>query len=157
MDPETFVGAVVGGILAIIGGLAAAWWQSRRTQEVALHLRRREREEEGLLHMTPLVGEILVRFRMWADPSRESTENPSTQQQPVQEAAEFARNLRIEWDQEASWRVRTPNVRGNAAALIEALDACAQGGYATSEEIIDVHNPSNGLAKAIEAAFEGGP
>jgi hypothetical protein len=156
MDLESFVGPVIGGVLAIIGGLAAAWWQSRRTEEVAVQLRRLEREEAGLLHMSTLVGEIFARFRMWADPNRETTENPSTQQQPAQEAGEFAGQLRIEWDREASWRVRSDDVRTQLQGLLEALDEASHGGYATSEEIVEVHNRSNGLAKAIEAALEGG-
>jgi hypothetical protein len=97
IDVQNFVGPVIGGILAIIGGLLAAWWQSKRTGDVALTRRRLEREEEGLLHMAPLVGEDFARFRMWADQNGESTENPATQQQPAQEAAEFAGRLRIEW------------------------------------------------------------
>jgi hypothetical protein len=40
-------------------------------------------------------------------------------------------------------------------APVEALDACASAGYASSEEIIEVHNCSNGLVTPIDAALEG--
>jgi hypothetical protein len=148
-------GTVIGGILAIIGGLLAAWRQSKRTEDVALTPRRLEREEEGLLQMAPLVGEIFIASECGQGPERESPGSPATQQQPAQEAAEFAGRLRIEWDREASWRVHRPEVRSSVTPLVEALDACPSGGYASTDEIVDVHNRSNGLARAIQRALEG--
>jgi hypothetical protein len=46
---------LLGGTLAIAGGFLAAWWQTRRADDVARRIRRAERREDGLLAFRTVV------------------------------------------------------------------------------------------------------
>jgi hypothetical protein len=52
------IGAVVGGAFAIVAGVVAARVEARRTQEIALELRRRERHEEAMWELTHRIEDI---------------------------------------------------------------------------------------------------
>jgi hypothetical protein len=51
------VQTLIGGGLAILGGLLVALYQSSHTRRLAIQLRAEEREEEGLLRLGAIVGE----------------------------------------------------------------------------------------------------
>lgn len=40
---------LIGGVLAIVGGLLAVWWQARHADDIARRIRQEERREQGLL------------------------------------------------------------------------------------------------------------
>jgi flavin-dependent dehydrogenase len=52
------VGAVVGGAFAIAAGVIAARVQAKRTEEIALQLRRQERREDALWELTDRLRQI---------------------------------------------------------------------------------------------------
>jgi len=59
---STIIGAVVGGILAIVGGFLGAWWQTRRADDIARRIRREERREQALFAFSGKVTEVRNRL-----------------------------------------------------------------------------------------------
>jgi hypothetical protein len=52
------IGAVVGGAFAIVAGVVAARVEARRTEEIGLELRRRERHEEAMWELAHRLEDI---------------------------------------------------------------------------------------------------
>lgn len=59
---------LIGGGLAIVGGLVAAWWQISRSDNVAQKIRRAERYESALMELNARVAETAGRVgKVWGD------------------------------------------------------------------------------------------
>ncbi len=62
---------VIGGVLAIVGGLVAAWWQVSRSDSVAQKIRRAERYESALIELNARAAETVSQVcKVWATPDR---------------------------------------------------------------------------------------
>ena len=53
---------IIGGLLAIVGGLLAVWWQARHADDVARRIRSEDRREAGLLALNVEVTAMHARF-----------------------------------------------------------------------------------------------
>ena len=59
---------VIGGVLAIIGGLVAAWWQVSRSDSVAQKIRRAERYETALIELNARGAEtVSYVLKVWSE------------------------------------------------------------------------------------------
>jgi hypothetical protein len=59
---------LIGGALAIVGGLVAAWWQVSRSDNVAQKIRRAERYESALMELNARVAEVVSQVgKVWGD------------------------------------------------------------------------------------------
>ena len=59
---------LIGGGLAVVGGLIAAWWQTSRSDNVARSIRRAERYEAALLELNARVAKADSQVgKVWQD------------------------------------------------------------------------------------------
>jgi hypothetical protein len=59
---SSFWSTIIGAAAAIIGGLGAALWQTRRADDIARRIRREERREQALLALSAKVREVYNRL-----------------------------------------------------------------------------------------------
>ena len=65
---SALVQTLIGGALAIIGGLVAAWWQVSRSDSVAKKIRRAERYEGALIKLNAQAAETVSQVcKVWGD------------------------------------------------------------------------------------------
>ncbi len=65
---SAFAQTLIGGGLAIAGGLIAAWWQTARADNVARRIRRAERYESALIELNARAAEASRQVdRFWRD------------------------------------------------------------------------------------------
>jgi len=65
---SALVQTLIGGGLAIVGGLVAAWWQISRSDNVAQKIRRAERYEGALIELSARVAETVGQVgKVWCD------------------------------------------------------------------------------------------
>jgi hypothetical protein len=55
---SSFWSTIIGAVAAIIGGLGAALWQTRRADDIARRIRRQERREQALFALSSKVQEV---------------------------------------------------------------------------------------------------
>lgn len=80
---------LIGGGLAIIGGLVAAWWQTSRSDNVAQKIRRAERHESALIELNARVAETVGQVgKVWGDARSASLRGLSHEST---DASEYAR------------------------------------------------------------------
>jgi hypothetical protein len=56
-----FLQTLIGAAAAVVGGLAAAIWQTSHADKIARSIRQAERRERGLLELSTKVSDVLVR------------------------------------------------------------------------------------------------
>jgi hypothetical protein len=147
------VQTLIGGGLAILGGLLVALYQSSHTRRLAIQLRAEEREEEGLLRLGAIVGEGKSQMspHLWNfehDPNSVSTD------QAAAEAERMRSQLWEVWQQELAWKIRDKAVGEAVADLLTQLGGAAGGGSATQDELQRAVDASNALAKAIKTVLD---
>lgn len=91
------VQTLVGGGLAILGGLLTAWYQTRRADDVARRIRQSERREQALLELDALVSTLEARL----DPLFRQAEQGQAQR-PYQESLGLIGELAEHWRTKAS-------------------------------------------------------
>jgi hypothetical protein len=143
------IATMIGAGAAIVGGLLAALYESRRTRQLALELRAIERQEEALRMLAPLTNEIAIRMGMWLGNVRGSPEQLISQ--PGGEGNEFQGQLNLMWERELSWRLRDEAVRASVMTLISAL---RQVGVATEQELSVVCEAAASLKAEIDRVLQ---
>ena len=75
---SALVQTLIGGALAIIGGLVAAWWQVSRSDSVAKKIRRAERYEGALIELNARAAETVSQvWKVWGDTRSARLRRPS--------------------------------------------------------------------------------
>jgi hypothetical protein len=87
---------VLGGVLSIIGGFFAAWYQTNRADKVAREIRRQERQEQAVLELNAKVAQTHSRL----DALYRQVEAGQTQWQ-YQESVNVMGQLAEAWDMRA--------------------------------------------------------
>jgi len=153
MRISPLVQTLIGGGLAIIGGLLVALYQSRHTRRLAIQLRAQEREEEGLLRLGAIVGEVESQMstHLW---NFEHNPNIVSTNQPANEAEEMRSRLLEVWPQELAWKIRDEAVAKGVADLLTWLGGLAGGGSATQDELQRVVDASKALRMAIRTILD---
>jgi hypothetical protein len=59
---SSFWSTIIGAAAAIVGGLGAALWQTRRADDIARRIRREERQEQALLVLFNQASDVLFRL-----------------------------------------------------------------------------------------------
>jgi len=106
----------IGAAAAIVGGLGAAIWQTRRADDVARRIRLAERREQGLLELDALVAGL--EFRL--DDLNRAVERGENQWQ-YQEPARVLGDLALHWHSKSSGVIPDPEV----VAAYNAVDVAA--------------------------------
>lgn len=74
---SALVQTLIGGALAIIGGLVAAWWQVSRSDSVAKKIRQAERYEGALIELNARTAETVSQVcKVWNDSRSARLRNP---------------------------------------------------------------------------------
>jgi hypothetical protein len=60
---SVFWSTIIGAAAAIVGGLGAALWQTRRADDIARRIRREERREQALFAFADKISEVQARLR----------------------------------------------------------------------------------------------
>src|SRR5260221_10707628 len=97
---------LIGGVLAIVGGFLAAWWQVTRSDNVAQAIRRAERRESALIRLNAEVA-AAVRdiMRLYSDARKlvlRSIRNRPHELADYEPAHRVVRELCSHWYDEAS-------------------------------------------------------
>ena len=86
---SALVQTLIGGSLAIIGGLLAAWWQTSRSDNVAQKIRRAERYESALIELNARVAETVGQVgKVFGDAMSASSRGPSHENTDASEYAQ---------------------------------------------------------------------
>jgi hypothetical protein len=86
---SALVQTLIGGALAIIGGLVAAWWQVSRSDSVAEKIRQAERYEGALIELNARAAETVSQvYKVWDDSRSTRLRNP---RQEKTDASEYDR------------------------------------------------------------------
>ena len=123
------VQTLVGGGLAIVGGLLAAWWQTSRADDIARRIRLAERREAALLALQATVMDVYDRV---ADIHRTAVESGQTTFQYVAALAAL-RELSQLWLGVSSGAISDPNI----VASYNALDAAARERLPSGKQALD--------------------
>jgi hypothetical protein len=145
--------ALVGGAAAILGGLRAARYESRQTRSLAIELRAQEREEEGLLQLGAILGDIETRMDgfhrdFMSDPTRAS------KTQRAAEAHADRTRLFNTWGTDLSLRIRDDGVTRAVVDLLNELGYVAGGGTTDQTELQRLLDAGVALRREMRRVLE---
>jgi hypothetical protein len=122
MWSSPLVQTLIGGGLAIVGGLLAAWWQTSRADNVALRIRQAERREQALLELDVLASGLQVRL----DELFRQVQQGQTPWQ-YQEALKVLGELTQHWRSKSSGVIPDPEIVSAYNAVVAATDRLPVG------------------------------
>jgi hypothetical protein len=98
----TVIGAGIGAAGAILGGFAAAWWQTSRADDVAQKIRAAERREEALIALRVKVTALKVGVQSLLSAAEEDPEHSQSQ---YEQAVSLVRNFKKFWEERCAGRI----------------------------------------------------
>jgi hypothetical protein len=117
---SSFWSTIIGAAAAIVGGLGAALWQTRRADNIARRIRREERREQALLALNSKAQDVYIRVAEIV-PKAEALARPLTTQDFLaanQALHELARLYAAEW----ALVIRDPPIEASVWALSVRAD-----------------------------------
>jgi hypothetical protein len=159
---SAFLLTVLGGALAIAGGLGTAVWQTRRADDVARRIRQQERREQGLLALNSKLAEVMARLEYLHGVAQVT---PFSGQYAT--AVKAIDELRYLWQSDLCTRVADPRVVASMTALdaeaSERMPSGSDGMAHYAEEtprdkvvhFLDDLEHMVGLVKAVKTSVDG--